>query len=86
MADQKRVMIVHPDGREYSILPADFTNSRVSDDKQSYADQGFRIASYADQTPYEGPSTKREIEQAAQARVVAREVHASAKPDGKGQG
>lgn len=80
MPDEKRVTIVHADGREYSILPADFTNPRVSVDKRSYADQGFRIVDHVDGTPYDGPKTKREIEQIAEERQAAREAKAAEKP------
>lgn len=86
MPNSKRVLITHADGREYTILPADFTNPRVSPDRQSYADRGFRIASYADGTPFEGPATKREIEQAAEVRAAAREAKADSKPAGKAEG
>jgi hypothetical protein len=79
MADTKRVLITHADGREYTILPADFTNPRVSPDRRSYADRGFRIAAYADGTPYDGPKSKREIEKAAEQRQAARQERASEK-------
>lgn len=74
MPDEKHVLIAHDDGREYGIRLADFTNPKVSPDRQTYADQGFRIVSYEEGTPYEGPKTKREIERAAQERQAARDV------------
>ncbi len=83
MPEQKRVTIAHADGREYSIRPADFTNPRVSPEKQSYADQGFRIVAHVDGTPYEGPKTKREIERAAEERQAAREERGADKPAAK---
>lgn len=79
MPETKRVNIAHLDGREYSILPADFTNPKLSRDKRSYADQGFEIVAHVDGTPYVGPRTKREIEQAAESRQAAREAQVATK-------
>ena len=75
----KRVFIAHPDGREYSIEPTAFTDPRFSSQKKSYADQGFRIVSYDDGSPYDGSKTKAEIEAAAAPQVSARNVQ-PAKP------
>lgn len=87
MPEQQRVNIAHRDGREYSIRPADFTNARVSPEGKSYAEQGFRIVGHVDGTPYDGPATQREIDQAAEERRAAREAKAAEKtPDDKGGG
>lgn len=69
----KRVLIVHPDGREYSIPAVAFADKRMSPDGKSYADQGFRIVSDEDGAPYEGPKSKRETEQIAADRSRATE-------------
>lgn len=83
MPEPQRVLIVHADGREYTVLPSDFTNPIVSTDKNSYADQGFRVVSYADGTSYGGPKTKREIEQAAEDRATVRAERVAAQSDSK---
>jgi hypothetical protein len=87
MPQQQRVTIRHPKtGAEYLIEPKDFTVKDVSPEKESYADQGFDIVGYANGEPYEGPKNQREIEQAAEARVAAREAAAPAKAEPKGKG
>lgn len=45
------VLIEHRDGRSYAVLPKDFEKGADGDYK------GFRITSYEDGTPYEGPKT-----------------------------
>jgi hypothetical protein len=91
MADERRVTIVHPQtGVEFSILPKDFTNPRVSADRQSYADQGFHITRYVTGEPYEGPKTKREVEREAEAKQAAHQQAPAAKTaetkaEGKGK-
>lgn len=82
-----RVLIRHPkSGREYSILPADFTNPRVSPDRKTYADQGYEIVSYVDGTPYEGPTTLKEIEQGRGERQAARADKPAERATEKGKG
>lgn len=87
MPEQKRVTIVHADGREYSILPRDFDRATVHPrGVGSYADQGFRIVAHEDGSPYEGPKTKREIEQAAEQRLTARtDSKPAQRAEGKGR-
>lgn len=70
----KYVTIVHADGREFSILPKNFTSPRTSPDRESYAARGFRIVGYTDGTPYDGPTSQREIDRAAEARQAARQA------------
>lgn len=78
MPDQKRrVIIRHPDGREYSVLPRDFTVKDVSPERESYAEQGFRIVSYIGGAEYDGPKTAHEIEKAAEERAAARAERAA---------
>ena len=61
---EKRVTIRHEDGREYSIEPQKFRDEQISR-QGSYAKRGFRIVSYVDGTPYDGPKTLAEIEAVA---------------------
>lgn len=75
----KRVKIVHPDGREYGIPAAAFSDKRLSPEG-SYAERGFEIVSHEDGTPFEGPKSKREIEAAAAERQAAREDKPAEKP------
>lgn len=85
-APQKRVNIVHRDGREYSIEPKDFTRANLHPDGVgSYADQGFRIVNHVDGTAYDGPKTKREIEKLSEERAAARQEKPDEKPTGKGK-
>jgi hypothetical protein len=73
----KYVTIVHADGREFSVLPKDFTSPRTSPDRESYAERGFKIVGYTDGTPYDGPTSQREIDRAAEERQAAREAQAA---------
>jgi hypothetical protein len=69
MADTRMVIIRHPQtGHEYAIEPKDFTRKNVHPDRKSYADIGFVIDRYEDGSEYAGPKSKREIEQAAEAK------------------
>lgn len=79
----KMVRIVHPDGREGAILPRDFTVKNVSPDGKSYAEQGFVIDRYETGEPYDGPTSRREIDKAAEERSAVREA---AKPAAKSRG
>lgn len=81
MPEQKRVLITHADGREYSIPERAFTDARLHPrGAGSYADQGFAIASYEDGTPYDGPKTKRAIDKAAEEKAARRQATPAPKP------
>lgn len=81
------VNIRHKDGREFAILPADFTKPSLHPkDVGSYADQGFVIERFEDGSEYAGPTSKREIEKATEERAAAREAKApAAKAEAKGK-
>jgi hypothetical protein len=79
---EKRVTIVHPDGREYSILPEHFTTKQVSPEG-SYAERGFEIVGYANGEPYPGPKSLAEIEAAAAERQAERENRQRERPAAK---
>lgn len=49
----ERVIIRHPDGREYGISPSAFTHAGLHPDGRSYADAGFQIVGHEDGAPYE---------------------------------
>ena len=51
---EKRVVIQHKDGREYQVTLADFRRKKMRGG-QTYEEQGFKIATYADGSPYEEP-------------------------------
>lgn len=88
MAD-RMVNISHKDGREFAILPADFTKVNIHPkDVGSYADQGFVIERYEDGSEYAGPKSKREIQKQQEERAAAREAKApapAAKAEPKGK-
>lgn len=51
----KRIIIRHPDGREYGIAPEAFEDSSISP-RGSYAQRGFSIVGYVGGAPYEEPA------------------------------
>ena len=59
-----RVVIAHPDGREYSVTEAGF--------RGLYAEQGFKVVRNEDGTPYEGASGSSDEDKAAQRRERSR--------------
>lgn len=65
------IRIVHPDGREYAVLPADFERGIDGD----Y--QGFRAVAYESGEPYQGPKT---------AAAIAKAAEADAAPKGAAKG
>lgn len=86
---EQRVTIRHTDGREYSIEPKAFTDSKVSPEG-SYAERGFEIVNYVGGKPYHGPKSKTEIEAKAAERQEVRaardQERAGPKPTEKPKG
>ena len=73
MPDTRMVIIRNPAaGQEGAILPRDFTIRNRYADGKSYAEQGWVIERYEDGSPFGGPKSQREIEQASAARQPAR--------------
>lgn len=48
--DERRIVIRHPDGREYAVLPSLY--------HEQYEPQGFAAIVYQDGTPYTPPKRK----------------------------
>jgi hypothetical protein len=67
------VVVEHPDGRQYAVLPADF--------RKVYAEQGFKVAGYeADGGPEMTAEERRDLNaEAKDIRAEAREEAQSAR-------
>lgn len=74
--------IEHKDGRRYEVALADFTKVKAhrnpkTGEYETYADAGFKIAAYADGSPYEGEHAAPKVKDP---EPVDRTVHATTEP------